>query len=157
MSTPASLKKIGLLMSGWHSSMSDPIYAVESFFVNGKNYPYIKVVREAESGLRRDLDGAKRKLHGWGPREVKELTTILSFLKKYIASHPGGGSGGGGGGVKPEIKRKRGVCYCCASPANVRLCSSWLDGKVNPWCAKCEKEMGEQVCPVKWEGRSPRR
>jgi hypothetical protein len=103
MSTPANLKKIGLLMSGWHSSSGDPIYAVGSFFVSGKDYPDLDVVRRAEANLERDLAGAKKKLHGWGPAEVKELKAILAFLKKYVTEQSKKRGGGGARVTKAQL------------------------------------------------------
>jgi len=82
-------KDIAKLMMSWHSSGSDPIYAVQSNATSGKAVP-AKLVKDAIGNLERDLAGAKKKQHGWGPKEVKELTKIIKGLKGALKGKTAG-------------------------------------------------------------------
>ena len=118
MSTPASLKKFGLLMSGWHSSSGDPIYAVGSFFVSGKDYPDLAVVRSARAGLLRCREDVKEEMgrrHAvWTPQlaerqrelrgKLSELDTIVAFLRRYASPRAKQKSGGGARVTKAQIE-----------------------------------------------------
>jgi hypothetical protein len=55
---------LGLRMQSWHSSMSDPIYAVGSFYFSGEPYPDRMIVEDAIHNLEHDLDERKRMMAG---------------------------------------------------------------------------------------------
>jgi len=57
-------EELGERMLNWHSSMSDPIYAVGSFYIDGQVYPKSDIVRDALHNLTKDLEQSKRMLAG---------------------------------------------------------------------------------------------
>jgi hypothetical protein len=67
---------IGELMSHWHASMNDPIYAVGSFYVSGVPYPEVEVTRRARNNLLGDL--AKPCFQK--PEDQSELRQIVAYL-----------------------------------------------------------------------------
>ncbi len=81
-------KEIGMLMSKWHASMNDPIYAVGSFAVAGEAYPDAEVVRAAIRRVDGDLVDAEAGLHEWGPVEVAELRHIRYALSACLGETP---------------------------------------------------------------------
>jgi hypothetical protein len=74
------LERLGELMQSWHSSESDPIYAVGSFFFAGRDYPDPNVVVAARDRIQSDLSGPNFKKAA----EQRELRTILRGLELYI-------------------------------------------------------------------------
>lgn len=77
-------QKIGEMMQHWHSSGSDPIYAVGSFFFADKKYPDPTVVVQAEEEIQRLMRAAQRGENGWKTKEAKELQKIWDYLNKEI-------------------------------------------------------------------------
>ena len=73
--------ELGERMCQWHSSMSDPIYAVGSFYVSGQVYPDKGIVEDAISNLTRDLDESKRMLKGEKVMVVRQGKQV--DLKKF--------------------------------------------------------------------------
>lgn len=66
-SSPAvrlSRRKLGEKLLEWHSSMSDPVYAVGSFYYDDHVYPKADIVQEAIDNLEKDLDQESRMLAG---------------------------------------------------------------------------------------------
>jgi hypothetical protein len=57
-------RELGLRLMNWHSSMSDPIYAVGSFYFSGDVYPSKEVVEDCLSNLQKDLGQRKKMLAG---------------------------------------------------------------------------------------------
>lgn len=51
-------------MLNWHSSMSDPIYAVGSYYVDNRAYPDADIVSQAVLNLSIDLNQHQRMLLG---------------------------------------------------------------------------------------------
>lgn len=73
---------LGLCLQEWHSSMSDPIYAVGSFYYAGMVYPKKEIVEDALSNLTADITKFRRMLRG----EVVSARTaygITKDLKKF--------------------------------------------------------------------------
>jgi hypothetical protein len=44
-------------------------------------------------------------------------------------------------------RRKPGVCWCCASPRQVRQRRLWLTGESKPLCAECERQLSLLSAP----------
>jgi len=86
--TSEERREIGVLMSHWHSSQGDPIYAVGSFFVDGKRYPDREQVSSALYWIEKDLGQARERKHGWGRKEVGELLKISKALKRELWTYP---------------------------------------------------------------------
>lgn len=57
-------RELGERLCDWHSSGSDPIYAVGSFYVNNQVYPDKQIVQDALSNLTKNLDEFQRMLKG---------------------------------------------------------------------------------------------
>lgn len=57
-----SRRDLGELMLHWHSSQSDPIYAVGSYYVGGKEYPDPSVIVEARDEFKKELSEHERML-----------------------------------------------------------------------------------------------
>lgn len=57
-------EELGERMLNWHASMSDPIYAVGSFYVSGQVYPTQDTVQCALDSLQQDLEQSKGMLCG---------------------------------------------------------------------------------------------
>ena len=57
-------KNLGEKLLQWHASMSDPIYAVGSFYVSDTVYPNAEIVRACLSGLRKDIRQKRAMLRG---------------------------------------------------------------------------------------------
>jgi|SRR6185295_7469793 len=56
--------ELGERLQQWHSSMSDPIYAVGSFYFAGQVYPDKEIVENAISSLTSTLEQTKSMLKG---------------------------------------------------------------------------------------------
>lgn len=52
------------------------------------------------------------------------------------------------------IRRRDGVCWCCASPRKVRRMKLWLDGSVVLLCKECEPQVAHCTPPIPWEAAS---
>lgn len=81
-STPTTVdKKLGDVLSQWHSSGSDPIYAVSSNASAGKPVPK-HVAEAALAKVTSMIDNADA--HGWTPSDVKELNQAKKLLEKSV-------------------------------------------------------------------------
>jgi len=69
-------KKLGELLQQWHSSMSDPIYAVGSFYFSDWVYPNPLIVRDAIHSLEHTLQENKDMLEGKPVMVVRQERTI---------------------------------------------------------------------------------
>lgn len=102
--------ELGERLQQWHSSMSDPIYAVGSFYFAGQVYPKKEVVEDCISNLKKDIDQCKRMLKGekvrvWNShygrwtedlkafagytnrqlkKNIKDLEEILSEVERFL-------------------------------------------------------------------------
>lgn len=56
--------ELGSRLCNWHSSMSDPIYMVGSFYLSDKVYPDKDIAESALSSLTSTLEDVKRMLTG---------------------------------------------------------------------------------------------
>lgn len=77
-------KVLGERMQHWHSSGSDPIYAVGSFYFAGKQYPTRNVVEAALTRIVADIPAADAGMHGWTKRDANELRLIARGLRYYL-------------------------------------------------------------------------
>lgn len=69
-------QELGERLCQWHGSMSDPIYAVGSFYVDGQVYPDKEVVESALTSLTSTLSENRRMLIGekvWVERGGKRV------------------------------------------------------------------------------------
>jgi len=82
-----NLKRLGLLMSHWHSSQNDPIYAVGSYFVDDEQYPNIEVVERALSGFEEII--TNKSACKYYPEDTLELDEIIESLKEYLDNAKG--------------------------------------------------------------------
>jgi hypothetical protein len=87
------LRSLGLKMHNWHSSMGDPIYAVGSYFVSGKDYPDRDVVVRALDRIERLM------LHEKSRANLRELRSIHAGLRKYCVRK-------GGTGPAPDVTER---------------------------------------------------
>ncbi len=72
-----NLKRLGNLMSHWHGSINDPIYAVGSYFRDGRPHPDVAVVYAALKGV----ENLQRTAHVGGRRELREIWhTLFDYL-----------------------------------------------------------------------------
>lgn len=100
--------ELGLRLQSWHASMSDPIYAVGSFYFSGHVYPKREVVEDAIHNLNSDLSKRQRMLAGENVRaptaygytddlrkfagytdeqlneDIADLEEIVGELQKYL-------------------------------------------------------------------------
>ena len=82
-------KRIAELMSPWHSSGSDPIYAVSSHWDGG-----LAVARRSVEGALANIDrdvalaetAAGRERNGWTKTDLRQLKTIRNYLRKSLGS-----------------------------------------------------------------------
>jgi len=83
-SSASERRHVAAKMMHWHSGQHDPVYAVASFWIDGKAYPNLDIVRRARTFLLFDLTKAKKRQNGWGPAEESELQSILAVLDNEI-------------------------------------------------------------------------
>jgi ribosomal protein L20A (L18A) len=81
-----NLKRLGLLMSHWHSSQYDPIYAVGSYFVDGKKYPTIEIVERALVSFE---SFTTNKAIYEEQSDLLELKEIIAGLNLYLKEEQG--------------------------------------------------------------------
>lgn len=81
-----SRQDLGAAMHHWHSSQSDPVYAVGSQLYAGQPVDEEKV-KGAREKIRSLLRSAKNGAHGWGAPEVEELNTIEKFLGGLLRTY----------------------------------------------------------------------
>ena len=93
----SDLRSLGLKMHHWHSGMGDPLYAVGSYFVSGKDYPDRDVVLSAMYEVERLLR------HPLKQSNLRELRSIHAGLRRYLASHK----------ATPNAKTKAGTVKKC--------------------------------------------
>lgn len=62
--TISSLSDLGERMLSWHRGMSDPVYAVGSYYVSGQEYPDPDVVDSALDSLESELEQQQAMLRG---------------------------------------------------------------------------------------------
>jgi hypothetical protein len=74
-------KDLGARLQHWHNGM-DSIYAAGSTLFAGHGVKP-EVAQAAKELLERDLVHAKNRAHGWGPKEVKELSALIKALGEY--------------------------------------------------------------------------
>lgn len=84
-------KAIGLMLHNWHSGM-DPVYAVGSFYVDGRAYPDASVVERAIAIIETLIPAADHGAHGWGPDDAAELRTLTNALRYYLSTDYAGES-----------------------------------------------------------------
>lgn len=82
-------KRLAALMYPWGSDFSyghgsGSLGAVASYYDSGKVYPDEAIVESALRQVEKDLPLAEHGLHGWGPKEVKELHRISRSLKYFL-------------------------------------------------------------------------
>lgn len=83
-------KSLGEKLQHWHSSGSDPIYAVGSFYFSGQVYPKREIVERALSSIESIIPKAEAGAHGWTRRDAAELKTIARGLRYYLRHDYGG-------------------------------------------------------------------
>jgi hypothetical protein len=79
MSKVKGTNALGELLSHWHSSMGDPIYAVGSSFIAGHSVDYevaMAALRNIEQDILRAKDKAVREKYGWTKKDIAELKEI---------------------------------------------------------------------------------
>lgn len=79
-------KQLGEAMHHWHSSASDPIYAIGSHLYAGHPVDE-EQVKKAREKIRSLLRSAEAGAHGWGAAEVEELRTIEQFLGGLLRTY----------------------------------------------------------------------
>lgn len=77
-------RRLGEKMLHWHSSGSDPIYAVGSFYVSNKPYPNRDIVERALHEMNKTEPLARAGAHGWTKRDATELRNIVGGLRFYL-------------------------------------------------------------------------
>jgi len=83
------MRNVGLAMQNWHSSGSDPIYAVGSYYFSGKRHPDREMEERALSEIEK-LSRNARHHPEWKAKDRKELKGIATFLKEVLASDVNG-------------------------------------------------------------------
>lgn len=101
-------EELGERMLNWHASMSDPIYAVGSYYLDDRIYPEQDVVQGALDGLNQDLEQRKGMLEGYQimvergglqvdlkvfagytneelKESISDLEEIILYLSQYLA------------------------------------------------------------------------
>lgn len=73
---PTGRKRIGEIMMGWHSGQSDPVYAVASFYVDGREHPDRDTVEAARDALTWCRGKA-------GSEDAAELEAAIAALGRY--------------------------------------------------------------------------
>lgn len=77
-SLPFVRQKAGLLMQHWHSSQNDPVYAVGSFYFEGKQYPDTEIVSDAKERLENIVEFHADEYEG---DDIRELQMLVEFLE----------------------------------------------------------------------------
>lgn len=82
-------KDIGTLMLNWHGGSGDPIYAVGSYWIDGKQHPQPEVLERAKNGIGKLIGQASteagRKANGWTDADLDELYTIRDGMDEIEA------------------------------------------------------------------------
>jgi len=74
-------KPLALQISNWHGGQGDVLYLVSSNMLARHAFPREKL-DEAADALEKNIPKARAKQNGWGPEEVKELTSMVKQLRK---------------------------------------------------------------------------
>lgn len=81
-------RELAEMLSHWHSSMGDPIYACGSSWLDKNREVTLSTVEGCLSNIEKDISVAKtaagRKRTGWGDAEIAELQKIARMLQKSI-------------------------------------------------------------------------
>ncbi len=77
-------RRLGEKLLHWHSSGSDPIYAVGSFYIDDRPYPDKGVVENALTALNALEPRARAGEAGWTRRDATELRNIVGGLRFYL-------------------------------------------------------------------------
>lgn len=94
MATAAERKQAGRILTQWHSSMGDPIYAVGSFYIDGHEYPDDEVLESAISGAERCIELAETK------RDERDLQYAIRVMRDELGQLEGEEEWSGG--IDPE-------------------------------------------------------
>lgn len=94
MATKQERKQAGRVLTQWHSSMGDPIYAVGSFYIDGNEYPDDEVLADAISGAERCIELAETK------RDERDLEYAIRVMKDELGQLEGKEEWAGG--LSPE-------------------------------------------------------
>lgn len=82
-------KDIGTLMLNWHGGSGDPIYAVGSYWIDGKQHPQPEVLERAKNGIGKLIGQASteagRKANGWTDADLDELYNIRDGMDEIEA------------------------------------------------------------------------
>ena len=78
MATTSQRKKAGRILTQWHSSGDDPIYAVGSFYVDGRPYPSLHVLERAVSNAEACLRQAR------STRDQRDLRFAIRVMKSEL-------------------------------------------------------------------------
>ena len=70
-------KRIGEIMMGWHAGQSDPVYAVASFYVDGRKHPDRDMVDDARHNLTRCRPECS-------PEDAADLEAAIDALGRYL-------------------------------------------------------------------------
>lgn len=54
------------------------------------------------------------------------------------------------GTMKPVVRRRDGMCWCCCSYTRVRLRKIWLNGEIKLFCKDCEEQVALCTPPIPW-------
>jgi len=86
-----SRRQLGALMMPWGADTGKalPVYAVGSFYLSGKTYPERAMVLRAINAIEDDIPLAKRGMHGWTKRDVKDLEQISRCLHNFLEADYG--------------------------------------------------------------------
>lgn len=75
---------LGLRMQQWHSSMSDPVYAVGSFYFADQVYPDKSVVEDALHSMEADIAKFRKMIRGEKVSQYNQhFGRMVDDLKKF--------------------------------------------------------------------------
>jgi len=81
-------RELAEMLSHWHSSMGDPIYACGSSWMDKSREVALSTVEGCLGNIEKDISVAKtkagRERTGWGDSEIAELQKIARMLQKSI-------------------------------------------------------------------------
>lgn len=81
-------RELAEMLSHWHSSMGDPIYACGSSWLDRNREVALSTVEGCLQNIEKDISVAKtkagRERTGWGQAEITELQKIARMLQKSI-------------------------------------------------------------------------
>lgn len=81
--TPKQLQDLGDRLCQWHSSGSDPVYAVGSFAIAGQVHERAVIVA-AKTSLEATLPKAEKGEYGWTKEDAHELRGIIADLNALL-------------------------------------------------------------------------